>query len=97
MDDAESLTEADDTLEDDCICSKGCDHEALLVDDVWKTACDPACPIHGDSSLGTAPQMTEEEHRLLGGKFTWEPGDVVALEPSDAGFRDDDDGEDTDF
>jgi hypothetical protein len=47
MDDAEGLTESDDTLEDDCNCPKNCDHEYRLVDRVWRTECDPACPIHG--------------------------------------------------
>ena len=47
VDEPELLTEADDALDDDCICAPGCDHDAQLLDDVSKTTCDPECPIHG--------------------------------------------------
>ena len=47
MVDAEGLTEADDTLDDDCTCPENCDHEYHLFERVWKTECDEDCPIHG--------------------------------------------------
>ena len=93
MDDAEYLTEADDTLEDDCTCPQECDHEYHLIDKVWKTLCDPACPMHSDNVEplpGIVPNMTEEERRSQAEKFTWKPGDVTILKPNDPEYDDDD-------
>ena len=41
MDDALGLTEADDTLDDDCTCSPDCDHEYQEIDGEWGPPCDP--------------------------------------------------------
>ena len=71
MDDAESLSEADDTLEDDCTCAPGCDHEHRLRKGEWVLSCDPACPVHGEVA------HTD--------KFTWAPGDVTLVDPDDPG------------
>jgi hypothetical protein len=68
MADAEFLTEADDTLEDDCTCPRDCDHEHHLIDNVWKTTCDPTCPIHSDNvepPLGIVQNITEQERRSV--------------------------------
>jgi len=49
MSDAEGLTEADDTLDDDCTCSPECTHESVLMNGQWRKECDPSCPVHGES------------------------------------------------
>ncbi len=41
----DDLTEADDTLDDDCTCPERCEHERPSRDG-GEVACDPACPVH---------------------------------------------------
>ena len=93
MDDGEGLTESDDTLEDDCTCPRDCDHEYHLIDNIWRAACDPACPIHSENVEplpGIVPKMTEQELRSRTDKFTWKPDDVMILKPGDPEFDSDD-------
>ena len=43
MSDAEGLTEADDTLGDDCLCQPGCPHEPGPG---GESPCAEECPVH---------------------------------------------------
>lgn len=89
MDENESATESDDTLDDDCTCPADCDHEYRWVDDVWKAACVPACPVHGSGEPGVTPHLTKEQRRSQARKFTWYPDDGELVQPGEP----DDDGD----
>jgi len=61
MDNEESLTEADDTLDDDCTCEEECDHQYHLSENVWTSSCSPSCSVHGDSVREGEKNATDPE------------------------------------
>ncbi len=90
MEKDESLTEADDTLDDDCTCAVECDHEHDLLENVWKPSCDPSCPVHGSHLLEGGRSAIDPERPSRTDKFTWYPGDVRILKPGDPEYDSDD-------
>ena len=90
MDNDEIVTEADDTLDDDCTCADACDHEFHLSDNVWEPSCDPSCLVHREGHRDVVRHVSDHEPQSRADKFTWYPGDIRILKPGDPEYDSDD-------